>query len=334
MSKKMVLTGGGSAGHVIPALALIPGLKQAGFEVHFIGGSGIEKVLVQENFREISCEKLRRSFSPKNLFLPLKVYKGYRQSLKLLKELRPALVFSKGGFTAVPVCFAAAKLKIPIVSHESDLTLGLANRLIYRKCKVMFCSFQETVLYGNKMRHSGSIIRSEILNLSLRAERSNLKTVLILGGSLGAAALNNIVFDALPELTKKYNIIHICGRGKTRKTEANNYTALEYTSEIEKLYAKADYVVSRAGSGTIFELLYLKKPMLLIPLPKKSSRGDQLLNAQVFEKQGFAKVLQQENLTIASLLRELSALEDFKFPKTVPNIPGNEIVLSYLLNLF
>ncbi len=323
-NKKIVFCGGGSAGHVMPNLALIENLKNKFSEIHYIGGSGIEKQILANYpniiYHQISCEKLRRSLSLKNLLMPFYVLKGYFQSKKLLKQIKPGVVFSKGGFVSVPVVYAAAKLKIPVLSHESDLTLGLANKLIYRKSKIMFTTFKETALGRNKCIPAGAIIRNEIFNgnknkiFSKYTLDRNKKTILVVGGSLGAKAINDCIEKCVPTLTKTYNVIHLTGKGKLNNTKAPNYVQVEYTNNIQDFFAAADIVITRAGSGTIFELLALNKKMLLIPLSKKASRGDQILNAKNFERNGYAKCLLEENLTPNSLLLALDKLTADKSP--------------------
>jgi UDP-N-acetylglucosamine--N-acetylmuramyl-(pentapeptide) pyrophosphoryl-undecaprenol N-acetylglucosamine transferase len=314
--KKIVLTGGGSAGHVTPNLALLPKLKNS-FEIHYIGTNGIEKEIMKNQsgvlYHEISAVKLIRSFEIKNLLIPFKLLKAINESKKLLQEIKPNIVFSKGGFVAVPVVIAASQLKIPIVSHESDLTMGLANKIILTKCNVMCCSFEKTALTcGSKCVYSGTPIRqqlfkgnAEIALNECKFTNPNKPCLLVMGGSLGAKAINEVVVNSLSELTKTFNVIHIVGNGNLTNTINSSYYQTEYTFEIENFLALASIVISRAGSNSINEFLALKKPMLLIPLPKAQSRGDQILNAQEFAKHNFCNVLLQENLTPKTLVKEV-----------------------------
>lgn len=339
--KLLVMTGGGTAGHCLPNLALAEELLKNNVKIHYIGGDGIEKQLVSQHkkivYHQIKVEKLRRSMSfvniAKNMMMPIKVFAGYLQAKQLLKELKPNVVFSKGGFVSVPVCFAARKLKIPIICHESDLSLGLASKLVYKKCECMFCSFEKTAMQSKKLIHSGSIIRQSILNVAKKSnKKQNEKTnLLVIGGSLGAAVLNGVVVDAADELCKYFNITLITGNGKkTTKTLPKNFVQIEYSTNIETLIDWADVVVSRAGSGTIFELAICNKKMLLVPLSKKrGSRGDQIQNAKEFEKLSLATVILEENLNKTVLLDKLLLLK-YVQPKSKETKIGNEIILKKL----
>lgn len=310
--KKIVLTGGGTAGHVTPNIALLPKLKELDYEIHYIGSyDGIEKKLIEEMgvpYYGISSGKLRRYFDIKNFTDPFKVIKGYSEAAKLMKQIKPDVVFSKGGFVTVPVVIAAHRKKIPTVIHESDMTPGLANKLCISSATQICCNFPETVSYlpEGKANLTGSPIRKELLEGSkIRAEKfcrftSHKPTVLIIGGSLGAAAVNDAVRKILPKLLTKYNVIHLCGKDKLDESlkGTQGYAQFEYIKkELADLFALADIVISRAGANAICELLALKKPSILIPLPASASRGDQILNANSFKKQGFSEVLEEEKIT-------------------------------------
>ncbi len=310
--KKIVLTGGGTAGHVTPNLALLPSLKKAGFEVAYIGSySGIEKQLVSDYgipYTGVSTGKFRRYLDPKNLTDPFRVIKGYGEAKKYLKEYRPDVVFSKGGFVSVPVVRAAASLKIPCIIHESDMTPGLANKLCYSSASRICCNFPETVssLPEKKAVLTGTPIRAELFTGDADRGRklcgfTDSKPVLMVtGGSLGAMAVNQAVRDAVPELLERYNIVHLCGKNKVDNLMLTipGYKQFEYIkTEMKDLFAMADVVISRAGANAICELLALRKPNILIPLPSKASRGDQILNAKSFEAQGYSVVLDQDDLT-------------------------------------
>ncbi len=318
--KRIVLTGGGTAGHVTPNIALIPTLREMGYEINYIGSyEGIEKTLIGDYsipYYGISSGKLRRYFSLKNFTDPFRVIKGFFEANKLMKSIKPDVVFSKGGFVSVPVVIAAHRNRIPVIIHESDMTPGLANKLCFSSANKICCNFPETVelLPKNKAVLSGSPIRSELLSgdRSAAVQFTGFKVekpvVMVIGGSLGALNVNKAVRAILPKLLEKYNVIHLCGKGKV--DEAYNgmegYIQYEYIKdELKDLFAYADIVISRAGANAICELLALKKPNILIPLPSKSSRGDQLLNAQSFEKQGFSKVITEENLTDELLLTSI-----------------------------
>ena len=315
--KKIILTGGGTAGHVTPNIALLPSLKEAGYEVFYIGSyTGIEKTLIENldiPYYGISSGKLRRYKSFKNLTDPFRVIKGYFQARRLMRRIKPDIIFSKGGFVSVPVVLAAGHKHIPVIIHESDMTPGLANRIAIKKATKVCCNFPETIKYlpADKAVLTGSPIRQELLQgnklagLKLCNFTSGKPIIMVVGGSLGAAAVNRIVRESLPELLKKYNVIHLCGEGKL-DSELDNmkgYAQFEYVKkELSDMMAAADLVISRAGANAICELLALKKPNILIPLPQSQSRGDQVLNAQSFKKQGYSAVLNEETLTPEKLV--------------------------------
>ncbi|MBR6470061.1 MAG: undecaprenyldiphospho-muramoylpentapeptide beta-N-acetylglucosaminyltransferase, partial [Lachnospiraceae bacterium] len=298
-------------------IALIPSLKELGFDIQYIGSyTGIEKTLMEDigiPYHGISSGKLRRYFSLKNFTDPFRVIRGFFEARKLIKELKPDVVFSKGGFVSVPVVLAAGRAKVPAVIHESDMTPGLANRLCFRSARRICCNFPETMslLPKDKAVLSGSPIRRELLEGDIDKGRAftgftdDKPVIMVIGGSLGAANVNKAVRNVLPELTKKYNVIHLTGKGKSDDTfnDTPGYRQYEYISdELKDLFALSDIVISRAGANAICELLALKKPNLLIPLPSASSRGDQLLNARSFKKQGYSLLLTEDELTDRLLL--------------------------------
>ena len=321
--KRIVLTGGGTAGHVTPNIALLPKLKEQGYDIHYIGSyEGIEKKLMEDfdiPYYGISTGKFRRYMDMKNLTDPFRVMKGYAEAKKILKELRPDIVFSKGGFVSVPVVRAAAALKIPCIIHESDMTPGLANKLCIPVAKKVCCNFPETLrtLPADKAVLTGSPIRDELTKGSKSAARSLCKfnldkpVVMVIGGSLGATNVNKVVRQALPKLLNDFQVIHICGKEKMDNLLLNKpgYAQFEYLkSELKDVFALADVVVSRAGANAICELLALRKPNLLIPLPASSSRGDQLLNAASVESQGFSMVIREESLDEEILVDKIQEL--------------------------
>jgi UDP-N-acetylglucosamine--N-acetylmuramyl-(pentapeptide) pyrophosphoryl-undecaprenol N-acetylglucosamine transferase len=393
--KKIVLTGGGSAGHVVPNLSLLPYLKKSFGDIEYIGGAGIEKQIICREadipYHQITCVKLRRKLSLSNLLIPFKLIIGICQARRILKKIRPDVVFSKGGFVSLPVVIACRRLKIPVVAHESDLTAGLANKIARHFCRVICTTFETTAAYfGKKGTYTGSPIRQSLYFGSAERAKSILKfkdfnkpMLLIIGGSLGARAINAAVRQALNRLTQKFNVCHLVGKGnlteafggdigapETICTTAPNtaalnntpqarnvtpvlntiyttcttapdipasnapvpnniplpqnsapplnaapapntpapvgatngsYIQIEYTERINDLYAAADLVISRAGSNSVCEILALKKPALLIPLPLDASRGDQIQNAKYFEERGLVRVLRQEALTAETL---------------------------------
>lgn len=315
--KHIVLTGGGTAGHVTPNIALVPALKAAGFEISYIGSyNGIEKELIEKMnipYYGISSGKLRRYFDIKNFTDPFRVLKGFSEAKKLMKELKPDIVFSKGGFVTVPVVLAAHRNKIPVIIHESDMTPGLANKIAIPSADVICANFPEAAqsLPEGKAVITGTPIRAELFNGSRRRGidflgfNENKPVIMVIGGSTGAQAVNEAVRQILPELLKKYQVVHLCGKGKTDSTKngIEGYVQFEYISgELPDLFAAADIVLSRAGANAICELLALNKPNVLIPLSAKASRGDQILNAKSFEKQGYSYVLEEENVTPDSLM--------------------------------
>ncbi|MBQ7775220.1 MAG: undecaprenyldiphospho-muramoylpentapeptide beta-N-acetylglucosaminyltransferase [Lachnospiraceae bacterium] len=321
--KRIVLTGGGTAGHVTPNLALLPSLKEAGFEITYMGSyDGIEKRLVEDfeiPYVGIATGKFRRYLDIKNFTDPFRVIKGYGEARKFLKEWQPDVVFSKGGFVSVPVVRAAASLKIPCIIHESDMTPGLANKLCFPVAKKICCNFPETfdMLPEEKAVLTGTPIRAELAQgsklagLEMCGFTANKPVIMVIGGSLGAANVNKAVRDALPQLLEKYQVVHLCGKDKLDNLllTTDGYKQFEYLkAELKDIFAMADIVISRAGANAICELLALRKPNILIPLPAASSRGDQLLNAASFEAQGFSLVINEDDLTTATLVEKVNYL--------------------------
>ena len=318
--KHIVLTGGGTAGHVTPNIALIPRLKELGYTISYIGSyEGIEKKLIEElgiPYYGISSGKLRRYFDLKNFSDPFRVLKGFSQARKILKDLKPDVVFSKGGFVTVPVVIAAKRLKIPALIHESDMTPGLANKLCLSSASKICCNFPETVnnLPADKAVLTGTPIRQELLSGNADAGRkfcgftADKPVIMVIGG---AASVNDNVRKILPELLKDFQVVHLCGKGKTDESlkGTTGYVQYEYIQdELPDLFAMADVVISRAGANAICEIRELHKPNLLIPLSAKASRGDQILNARSFERQGFSMVLEEEEITETKLLDTIHQL--------------------------
>ncbi len=321
--KKIILTGGGTAGHVTPNLALIPDLRERGYEILYIGSyKGIERELIKDagvEYRAISSGKLRRYFDLKNFTDPFRVLRGYLQSRRIIRKFKPDIIFSKGGFVAVPVTLAAKHYRVPVISHESDMTPGLANKLSMPSATRICCNFPETMKYlpKDKAVLTGSPIRRELLSgsreagLSFAGLSGEKPVLLVIGGSLGSVRVNEAIRSILDELLKDFDIIHICGKGNidASLTGKQGYVQYEYVSkELKDIFAAADIIVSRAGANAICEILALKKPNLLIPLSAKASRGDQILNARSFEKQGFSKVLEEEDISDERLLKDIAEL--------------------------
>ena len=325
--KRIILTGGGTAGHVTPNIALLPRLKELGYDIHYIGSyNGIEKNLIEQfeiPYHGISSGKLRRYFSLQNFTDPFRVLKGFGEAKKLIKTLKPDVIFSKGGFVSVPVVIAGKQCRVPTIIHESDMTPGLANKLSIPSASKVCCNFPETLnhLPKEKAVLTGSPIRQELLTgdrdaaLKFCGLDANKPVILIIGGSLGSVIVNQAVRNILPELLKNFQVIHLCGKGKVDESlkELKGYVQFEYIQdELKDLFALADIVISRAGANAICELLALHKPNILIPLSAKASRGDQILNARSFERQGYSIVLEEEELNDSSLLDAITKLYDEK----------------------
>ncbi len=315
--KRIILTGGGTAGHVTPNMALVPRLKELGMDIQYIGSyKGIEKQLITEMglpYHAIASGKLRRYFDLQNFTDPFRVIRGYFQARGLMKKLKPDIIFSKGGFVAVPVVLAAKHMHIPVICHESDLTPGLANKLAIPFATKVCCNFPETVKYlpADKAVLTGSPIRAELRTGDPEKAKAfcgfteDKPTLLVIGGSLGSANVNAAVRGVLPQLLADFNVVHLCGKDKLDASLEGTagYVQYEYIKEeLPHLFALADIVVSRAGANAICELLDLRKPAILIPLGSNASRGDQILNAESFEKQGFCEVLTEDVLNDALLL--------------------------------
>lgn len=321
--KRIILTGGGTAGHVTPNIALLPGLKELGYDVQYIGSyNGIEKELVEQfgvPYHGISSGKLRRYFSWQNFTDPFRVLKGFGEARKLIKSLQPSIVFSKGGFVSVPVVMAAKHCNVPCIIHESDMTPGLANKLAIPSATKVCCNFPETLAHlpKDKAVLTGSPIRQELFTGNREAALKfcgltfGKPVILIIGGSLGSVVVNQAVRGILPELLKEFQIIHLCGKNKLDPSlnDLEGYVQFEYIQdELKDLLALSDLVISRAGANSICEILALHKPNLLIPLSAKASRGDQILNARSFERQGFSAVLEEEALSQEVLLEAIRTL--------------------------
>ena len=319
--KKIILTGGGTAGHVTSNLALLPSLRKEEFEIHYIGSyNGIERRLIEDAgipYDGISSGKLRRYFDIKNFSDPLRVLKGYGQAKRLMKQYRPDIVFSKGGFVSVPVVLAAKHYKIPVIIHESDMTPGLANKICIPAAQKVCCNFPETLNYlpKDKAVLSGSPIREELLTgdrlsgLQYAGLSANRPVILVIGGSLGSVTVNHAVRSILPKLLSQFQVIHICGKGNLDESliGTSGYVQYEYVDKpLRHLFAAADLIISRAGANSICEILALRKPNILIPLSAAASRGDQILNANSFAKQGFSTVLEEEVLTSDTLYQAVS----------------------------
>lgn len=341
--KKIVLTGGGTAGHVTPNIALLPELKKAGYEIYYIGSyQGIEKDMIEKkglSYIGISSGKLRRYLSLKNFTDPFRVLKGFSEAKKTLKEIKPDVVFSKGGFVTVPVVFAAKKLGIPVIIHESDMTPGLAIKLSIPKADIICTNFPETLsaLPKEKAVFTGIPIREELYSgkrekgLEFLGFTGEKPILLVMGGSLGALNVNKAIRAILPSLTEVFDVAHLCGRGKVDEdlVGTTGYKQFEYVDkELRDVFAAATLAVSRAGANAICEILALKIPNLLIPLSAKASRGDQILNAKSFKKQGFSELILEEEITEEKLLNIILKIykEKDKYIENMKNSPQTEAI--------
>lgn len=323
--KRIVFTGGGTAGHVTPNLALIPHFLQAGWDVHYIGtADGMERGLVEAvdgvKYHTIHSGKLRRYFDLKNFSDPFRVLWGAGEAATLMRKLRPNVLFSKGGFVSVPVVYGAWLHRIPAVLHESDITPGLANKLTAPMAKVVCTTFPEAAkLLGEKAVYTGTPLRASLFGgkrergLAFLGFDGKKPVLTMMGGSSGAASVNKALREALDALLPRFDVAHICGKGNldTSLAGKRGYVQKEYVSdELPDLFAATDCMLSRAGANALSEILALKKPALLVPYPKGASRGDQILNAASFQKRGFSRVLPQEEMTPQSLTEALFALYD------------------------
>ncbi|MDD3336261.1 MAG: undecaprenyldiphospho-muramoylpentapeptide beta-N-acetylglucosaminyltransferase [Eubacteriales bacterium] len=350
MSKRIVLTGGGTAGHVTPHLSLIPQLKKRGYEIHYIGTeNGMEHQMIAAipgvTYHAVKSGKLRRYFSIQNFIDPFKVIWGAFQSIGLMHFLKPDVLFSKGGFVSVPVVFGAWICRVPAVCHESDLTPGLANRICAKFARKVATTFPECAkALGNKGVTTGTPLRPELFKgsraagLALGGFSGQKPVLLMTGGSLGAQSVNACLRKSLPALLPHMDVLHLCGRGNLDEglRDLKGYCQKEFlSSEMPDALAVADLVLSRAGSNTLSELLALHKPMLLVPYPRQASRGDQIENANSYARQGLARVLPQENMTPETMTSALLSLlkERGEMKRTLENYPvqdGTEKVLELI----
>lgn len=318
--KKIVFCGGGSAGHVIPNIAVIEALPPQ-FKPYYIGTCGIEKQLCSQNhipFYDFCGVKLVRGKIFCNLTIPFKLAKSVNQCKKILKELSPAVLFCKGGYASLPPALAAAKLNIPIITHESDISMGLANKIIARKANLILTSFPQTAQKYENAVCTGSPMRNNLFGQNAIEARKRLgldlrPTILVFGGGSGSVTINNTLRKIILSICKKYNVVHICGKGNIIKSKIYGYIQLEFSNDMGSLYACADYAVARCGSNSAFELIAHKIPTLFIPLDNGATRGDQIENAQYFYKKGLCRILCEKDLTPNRLEEELySLIEDEK----------------------
>ena len=351
--KKIIMTGGGTAGHVTPNLALVPLLREKGYEIFYIGSyTGIEKKLVEDagiTYYGISSGKLRRYHDWKNFTDPFRVIKGFSEANQLMKHIKPDVVFSKGGFVSVPVVMAAARQHIPAIIHESDMTPGLANKLAIPFASKVCCNFPETMQYlpDGKAVHTGSPIRKELFSgnkeagLEFTGFNTDKPVILIMGGSIGSRFINNAVWASLDTLLEKFQIVHLVGKGNINNDLVGRagYKQYEFISEqLNDIFAMTDLMISRAGANSISEILALKIPNILIPLSAAASRGDQILNAASYEKQGFSTVLQEEELTgklLVSSVEDVYAKRDEIRARMAESklLDANNVIMNLIENI-
>lgn len=350
--KKILMTGGGTAGHVTPNIALIPGLRQKGYDIVYIGSyNGMERRLIEKEgitYFGISSGKLRRYFDWENFSDPFKVCKGFFESVRIIKKEKPNIIFSKGGFVSVPVVLAAKFCGVPVIIHESDITPGLANKIAIHGAKKVCCNFPETVEYipDHKGVLTGTPIRKDLFEGNEKAAMGlcdfinhSKPVLLIVGGSSGAKTLNEMIRKNLSALLEKYYIIHLCGQGNYEEDldGVEGYAQFEYVNEeLKDIFALSDIVLSRAGANSIGEIAALAIPNILIPLTLAQSRGDQILNAKSFVKQGFSVMLEEESLTDQILLNTIeSVYNDRKMyidnMKKKATINSEEIIIDLIV---
>ena len=323
--KKIMFCGGGSAGHVMPNIALIEILARE-YEICYVGTDGIEKSICESRnvkFYQFDGVKLVRGKILCNLAIPFKLIKSVRQCKKILKAARPDLLFSKGGYASLPPAVAADKLAVPVITHESDLTVGLANKFIAYRSEAVLTSFPSTAKNFGNGEFVGSPMRESLFNRDRAAARRKFSlddrpSVLFFGGGSGSEIINRTLRKALFGLCKKYNVLHVCGRGNAAQNNLYGYTQIEFCDDMGELYAATDYAVARCGSNSAHELIALKIPTLFIPLANGSSRGDQVLNAQFFKSSGLCEVLAEKDLTPQTL------------KASVENLIANEKIKSAL----
>ena len=344
--RTLVMTGGGTAGHCIPALSLLPYLEKQFDQICYVGSeTGIEREIVAKThikYYSVPTVKFKRSLSPSNLAIPFKLAAGIIEAKKLLKKLKPSAVFSKGGYVALPVSIAAGQLKLPLVLHESDMTMGLANKISARYAREVLTSFKCTAESSTKGVWTGAPISPSLFGVTRHEGKahygikSTKPVLLVVGGSSGSVALNREIRGILPHLVKKYTVLHLTGRGNLSKEYSHpDYYQVEFENDMKYAYAAADLAVSRAGSNCLFELLAMKLPALLVPLPKKASRGDQIDNARYFKQNGMFNMLLQESITPEKLIREIDYVYDNRLKLTVAQQkyqnPSNEAIAKRII---
>ena len=325
-------TGGGTAGHVIPCVALFPDLKKRFDRIIHIGGNGMEKQLIPSygiDFYETNVIKFDRTRLLSNLKIPFVLSAATREAKTILMREKVNVVFGKGGYASLPTILGAKKLGIPIVIHESDYNMGLANKLVSKYAHLILTSFPETkggLYVGNPLRKEIFMGDKRKLFSKYCLDR-NKKTILVFGGSSGARIINDVIFSLAKDLITEYNLIHLVGNNEKRRLFAQNYIALPYVNNMQDFFAIADIIIMRGGANSLQEVTSLGKRVICIPLPKsKSSRGDQIDNANSYYKRGLIDVLYQEDLTSQKLMQKINSIIQQKERPVCKDTPNQDIV--------
>lgn len=336
--KKIMFCGGGSAGHVMPNIALYEKLCDR-YEIYYIGTDGIEKNICHSfglKFFKFDGVKLVRGKIFCNLAIPFKLFKSVKQCRQILQSVKPDLLFCKGGYASLPPALAAAKENVPVLTHESDITAGIANKLIASKSLKVLTSFPQTAKKFKNGVCTGSPMRENLFGVDKQAARAELgldsrPTVLVFGGGSGSKIINDNLRQIIFKLCRKFNVLHVCGKGNVVESSVYGYKQIEFCNDMGKLYACADYAVARCGSNSAHELIALKIPTLFIPLNNGASRGDQVKNAQYFKNSGLCHVLDERELTPQTLLsgiEELAADKNLKTALEHANVEcGNDKII-------
>ena len=319
MKNCIFLTGGGTAGHTMLNINLENELKKYFNKIVYIGShNGIEKELVTQKtnyeYKSVTTVKLDRKNISKDLAIPILLLKGIKESKRLIQEYNPSIIFSKGGYVGLPITIAGKKLKVPVICHESDLSMGLANKIAKKYAKVICTNFEKTAkVHGKKCKYVGMPLKISNLSQKEAQNKLNIKTnkpvLLVTGGSMGAKTINEFVYQNLTELTKNYFVYHIIGKNNTKEIFAENYMQIPFSNDMQTVFRASDYAISRAGANSCFELLANNILTIFVPLPKGISRGDQIENADYFEKKQLCKVVSQDKLNIENILNSLNYLQ-------------------------
>lgn len=321
--KKIMFCGGGSAGHVIPNIALIERLSES-YDVVYIGTDGIEKRICNDfgiKFYEFDGVKLVRGKIFCNIAIPFKLFKSIKECRAILKQSAPDLLFCKGGYASLPPAFAAKKAGIPVLTHESDITAGVANKLIAKKSEEILTSFPSTAESFKNGVCTGSPMRESLFNRDRAAAKRKFglddrPTVIVFGGGSGSKVINDNLRAVIFKLCKQFNVLHLCGKGNAVESSVYGYRQIEFTDDMGEIYACADYAVARCGSNSAHELIALKIPTLFIPLDNGASRGDQVKNAEYFKALGLCNVLSEKKLTPQTLYDGIISLANDEKLKT------------------